>query len=172
MKSKTALIFVIFFVGRMAFGDQAPIVSQEEIQYTSREENKFIAFDKVDEFIGIIGRLQTSNIPTKQIELYQFKNIMSLKSDSQLCSKVARRIFGPEDEITLKKTSSEIISSASAGHLCSLVMTDPDPQARLKERHLFVKVLHAKVFGFVFRFAKSPTPGEKKDAQNFIEGLR
>lgn len=163
----SALLF-----SEVCFAGPVPVLTKEEVQFVSREENKFIAFDKVDEFIGVIERLKALKGPSKQIDLYQFKNMLALKSDNQLCSKVARRIFGPDKEISLKKTKSEIILSASAGHFCSVVMTDPDPKALIKERHLFVKVLHAKVFGFVFRFSKASTPGEIIDAQNFIEGLR
>ncbi len=172
MQKITMLLLGVLLLSKVCFAAPAPILAKEEIQFVGREENKFIGLDKIDEFIGVIGRLQALNGPSKQVDLYQFKNLVALKSDSQLCSKVARRIFGPEKEISLKKTKSEIVLSASAGHFCSLVMTDPDPQALIKERHLFVKVLHAKVFGFVFRFAKAPTSNEISDAQSFIEGLR
>ncbi len=166
------LILGFFWLVGVAHAIESPVTAKEEIKFVSREENNLLALDKVDEFIGVIWRLQSAASPSKQIDLYQFKNFAALRSDGPLCLKVATRIFGPEKEITLKKTRSEIIPSISAGHFCSLVMTDPDPQALIKERHLFVKVLHAKVFGFVFRFAKAPTPSEIKDAQNFIEGLR
>ncbi len=166
------LILGFFWLVGVAHAMESLVTAKEEIKFVSGDENNLLALDKVDDFMGVLLRLQAPASPTRQIDLYYFKNIAALKSESQLCIKAEIRIFGPEKEITLKKTRSEIIPSISAGHFCSLVMTDPDPQALIKERHLFVKVLHAKVFGFVFRFAKAATPSEIKDAQNFIEGLR
>ena len=130
------------------------------------------ALNKDDEFIGFISRTKISTSPEQQVDVYYFKSLQALKSDKILCSKVADSIFGPEKEITLKRTHSGLVASRSAGQICELVMTDPDPHGKIKERHLLVKVLHAKVYAFVFRFSKTPKTAEVEDIYQFTEGLR
>ncbi len=149
-----------------------PFLAKEEIEYVSREQNHLLALNKVKEFMGVIWRAKDSPSLSKEIDVYYFKDLTALKSEKGLCSKIADRIFGPEKEITLKRTAILNIPSNSAGKICNLVLTDPGSQAMIKERYLMVKILHAKVYAFVVRFTKAAGPDEIQDARQFIEGLR
>ncbi len=171
-KSVYVIFFGSLFLVNFARASQAPVLAKEEIEYISRQENELLALNKSKEFIGVMARLKVAETPAKHIEGYYFKDMKALKSDPHLCKVVAERIFGPEDGITLKKTAAESLPSASAVKICCVVMMDPGSHAIIKERHLFVKVLHAKVYAFVFRFPKVPSPEELQDAHHFIEGLR
>ncbi len=166
------LLIICFSVTVFADVEKTPFVAKEEIDYVSREQNDLLGLNKVKEFRGVIWRAKDSPSLAKEIDVYYFKDLTALKSDQRLCSKIADRIFGPEKEITLKRTSMKMIPSASAGKICSLVVTDPGSQAMIKERHLMVKILHAKVYAFVVRFTKAAGPEEIQDARQFIEGLR
>ena len=173
MKNLIRLIFLgALFLSALASAAKAPFKSNEEINFVSRTESPMLALNKISEFSGVIDRLKISSGVGREVDFYEFNELSALKSDPTLCSVVADHIFGHENEITLKKISTKIIPSASAVSICSLVMRDPDPKAMIKERHLLVKVLHAKVTAFVFRFAKGPQPNELDDAYRFVEGLR
>ena len=173
MRSFSSIIFLIgLMLASFAKASLPPVLSKEEIEFVSIKENELLGLNKVKEFIGIIGRLKLAESPAKQVEVYSFNDMTELKSDLRLCSNIADRIYGNEKEITLKRTKAKINSSSSAGEICSLVLVDPGSHARIKERHLFVKVLHAKVYAFVFRFTKGPKAEEIQDIRHFVEGLR
>ena len=173
MKNLIRLIFLgALFLSALASAAKTPFISKEEIEFVSRTESPMLGLNKISEFKGVIFRLKVSSGVERDVDFYEFNELSALKSDHTLCSIVGDHIFGHENEITLKKISTKIIPSASAVSICSLVMRDPDPQAMIKERHLLVKVLHAKVRAFVFRFAKEPQPTELDEAHRFVEGLR
>lgn len=166
------MIFLFSIFAISAGLSHFPLSSKEEIKYVSKEESPLLALNKIDDFIGIIGREKISSSPEKQVDIYYLKNLKALKSDSALCSEGADLIFGPEKKVTLKRIKSELMASRSVTEICHLVMLDPGKPTEIKERHLFIKVLHAKVYAFVFRFSKTASMSEVQDAHRFIDDLR
>ena len=166
------MIFLFSIFAISAVGSICPLNSKEQIKYVSKEESPLLALNKIDDFIGVIGREKILSSPEKQVDVYYLKNLKSLKSDNALCSEGADLIFGPKNKVTLKRTKSELMASGSVAEICHLVMVDPGKPTKIKERHLFMKVLHAKVYAFVFRFSQTASLSETEDARHFVDDLR
>ena len=74
------MIFLFSIFAISAGLSHFPLSSKEEIKYVSKEESPLLALNKIDDFIGIIGREKISSSPEKQVDIYYLKNLKALKS--------------------------------------------------------------------------------------------
>lgn len=171
MKNLSFLIGCALFTSGLLAHAKFNAVSSEATRFTEATDKKLIGFGKTADFIGVLTRDEMTSID-KDIDVYEFKDRSDLKLNQDSCNQLAKRVMGPLKKISLKLFKSEIKPSASTGVICVYAFSDPDPQARLKEKHLLINILNMRPMGYVFRYQDLTGPEQINDEVKFIESLR
>jgi hypothetical protein len=146
-------------------------VTSEPTQFTSTEQQKLLKLGQPPDFIGVLTRENKGSIE-KDIDVYEFRKRSDLKLTKEICTQLAELVVGPLKKISLKLLSSELKDSVSTGKICFFSFQDPDPQARIKERHLLINILNLRTIGYVFRYERPATVADVTDETKFVESLR
>ncbi len=172
---KQAFNPIAFLILWMSLGLSAQaswnVVASEPTRFTSAEQQTFLKLGHPADFLGVLTRERKGAID-KDVDVYEFRKRSDLKLTKETCAQVAEAAMGPLKKISLKLVSSDLKDSASTGKICSFVFQDPDPEARIKERHLLINILNLRTMGYVFRYDRQANAADMADEIKFVETLR
>ncbi len=136
----------------MAQKSKPPFSSKELIEYQSKDDQKLLDFGKTKYFLGVITRLHEAS-DLKHLDLYGFADLDGKPMTDTLCHQIIERIFGKISESSLKFSSPKILNVHS-GKACEVQIIDPDKDAKVPQRHLFVGSLNTKSLALVLPLSK------------------
>ena len=150
----------------------APFSSKEELSFVSVQTSELLGLNKTDDFVGVVTREEKADKDLRIFDLYEFKDVKTLRLDKKICDDLFIRVFGNPKEISLKTKETTIFQSRRSGKVCETPVFDEAKTALFKERRLAIVTIKGKTYGMVFRYSKKATPEDSKDLQDFINGLR
>lgn len=167
-----SLLFLTLVTSVAYAVNASPLTSSEETTFLDTKDQAIFKLNKSQDFIGVLHRGSASNNDEAHMDLYHFKNVSLKKMDKDQCVKIAEVIFGPLKEISLKSKEAELFDSPRSGKVCKIVLEDPDKNAFIKERHLYVFINNNRTFGLVGRFTKTTAKDDVEDLNKFVKSLR
>jgi hypothetical protein len=166
-----SLLATLLFPAFSVNAAPAPFSSKEEIEYTSKTEQKFLDLLKTPEFEGVITRTSEPNRELQLVDFYDFKNVQEVAMTKELCKKLLAKIYGPLNEISLKVRDVQIFTSHT-GNTCEAQIDNDFSKARIRERRTIIGFLNAKPYGLVFKFSRKSVAAEQENAKKFWDSLR
>ncbi|MBC7467165.1 MAG: hypothetical protein H7256_14340 [Bdellovibrio sp.] len=148
------------------------IKSKEAVKFYDKGEIAFSDTGKINEYQGVLVRLDEPNTSYANLDLYLFPNEPKIAMSSDLCQQYLSKLFGAAQERILKVEKTLQIYKSHTGPTCEFILADPQSHSLVPFRYVIAGFLNARLTVLAWQLREPLMAANKEKLRQFWDGLR